>query len=1293
MNKDIKILLIDDNLHNRQVLVDALQPEVIKFSIFQPNSHEKLRSLFKQQFDLVISEISFYNFDEIQILSLIKEKLQDTPIIFFTANGSEEIAVRIIKHGATDYIVKSEKNLKKIPSIIKKILQDSKEEQPFITNKDILPKNQEPFRLLFEDNLDGVVLTKWDGTIFKVNAAACNIFGLSEEEFKKVGLKSVIDLTEKQYETTLHKFLITGSFQGELIGIKENGVRFPIDVTGSLFQDNELNLRSNIIIRDISDRKRAEEKIRESEFRLKEAQELAHLGFWYWEIKTGDVEWSDEVFKIFGLDSGTFKPQIDSILNLSPWPGDHERNQELINRAVADRNPGSYEQRFLRPDQSIGYYYSTFQGNYDDNGELISIIGSVLDITERRKAEIAFQQSHDMVIKLTEQVPGFVYQYRLFPDGRSCFPFVSSGIFNVIEVCHDEVKEDATVFLNRIHPDDTQYVIDSILKSASSQQLFHCEFRVILPKKGQRWLLSDSKPELLDDNSTLWYGIITDITDRKIAEAELREKEVQYRNLANSGLALIWTSGTDKLCNFFNQPWLKFTGRTLEQELGNGWAEGVHPDDFDACLKTYVAAFDKQETFDMEYRLRHVSGEYRWIRDMGSPNYNGNGEFIGYIGHCFDITERKKTEIALHETEEIFKSFMEHSPIYIFFKDKNIRAIRLSKNFETMLGKPLEELLGKNMNDLFPSELAKSMINDDKHILREGKVITAAEEFNGRSYTTVKFPIHIDGKARYLAGYTIDITEQKLSEEALRESEEKFRLIVENSYDIIYTLSSEGIFTFVSNAWTVLLGHPLTDVVGQSFQQFIHPDDLPACMHFLNSVIDLGLRQEGVEYRVRHMNGEWRWHTSDAVPIKDKKDKIIGFYGIARDITGNKKAKEALFESMERYKTLTDVSPVGIFHTDADGLTTFVNPKWCQLSGLSYEQALGNGWLRAVHPEDRKKIAKGWRQASGKHKPSDSEYRFLHPDGSVTWVMGSAKPELNFQNEIVGYIGTITDITERKMDELLLQEKSKEIEVQNEEYQQLNEELLQLNNDLYVAKEKAEESDRLKSAFLGNISHEIRTPMNSIVGFSKFINDLDLTTEERQQYSDIIIQSSYQLLSILTDIVNISTIETGQEIIIEKEINLNSTLKFLNEQFSLKASEKNICINLKPSLPDDEDWIISDKTKLIQILNNLIGNALKFTQQGYINVGYTIKGDLIEFFVEDTGIGIPPNMYQIVFERFRQVERAAVSHSGSGLGLSISKGYVELLGGKIWLTSELGKGSTFYFSIPYKKADTAPLTD
>jgi len=184
--------------------------------------------------------------------------------------------------------------------------------------------------------------------------------------------------------------------------------------------------------------------------------------------------------------------------------------------------------------------------------------------------------------------------------------------------------------------------------------------------------------------SILWtFGYIVLINQR--VNEEFKEQMVQYSNLANSSTALIWTSGTDKLCNYFNEPWLKFTGRTLEQEMGNGWAEGVHPDDFDRCVKTYVTAFDNQEKFEMEYRLKNAKGEYRWIIDMGTPNYNSKNEFTGYIGHCFDITDRKNDEA---EVNRKVKELKELNDLMI---DRELKMVELKKEINQLTkesGKP-----------------------------------------------------------------------------------------------------------------------------------------------------------------------------------------------------------------------------------------------------------------------------------------------------------------------------------------------------------------------------------------------------------------------------------------------------------------------------------------------------------------------------------------------------------------------------------------------------------------------------
>jgi signal transduction histidine kinase len=239
-------------------------------------------------------------------------------------------------------------------------------------------------------------------------------------------------------------------------------------------------------------------------------------------------------------------------------------------------------------------------------------------------------------------------------------------------------------------------------------------------------------------------------------------------------------------------------------------------------------------------------------------------------------------------------------------------------------------------------------------------------------------------------------------------------------------------------------------------------------------------------------------------------------------------------------------------------------------------------------------------------------------------------------------------------------------------------------DELISAKLKAEESDRLKTAFLHNVSHEIRTPMNAIIGFSSLLNEPDLNVSDRQQYTEIIFQSSNQLLSIINDIVDVANIESGQVKVNMKKTDLNFSLRSLDEQFSYSEKQYNIPISLSTGLPDEKAIIVTDSTKLIQILSNLINNSIKFTRRGNIDFGYTLKDDCLEFFVKDTGIGISQESIGKIFDRFYQVDRTVSRQfGGTGLGLSICKAYVQLLGGNISVNSAPGEGTSFIFTIPY----------
>ena len=296
---------------------------------------------------------------------------------------------------------------------------------------------------------------------------------------------------------------------------------------------------------------------------------------------------------------------------------------------------------------------------------------------------------------------------------------------------------------------------------------------------------------------------------------------------------------------------------------------------------------------------------------------------------------------------------------------------------------------------------------------------------------------------------------------------------------------------------------------------------------------------------------------------------------------------------------------------------------------------------------------------NGELKNYKAEVLIRTPGGEKKWIRDSSLPLIDEETgKVIGAFGILFDINEGKKTQYHLEE----------------------------AIEKAEESDRLKSAFLHNISHEIRTPLNAIVGFSALLNEPESEPESRKEFIDIITRSTDHLLEIINNIVEISNIEATSISVNKTKINLNATLRRIYEQFRVKAKEKNISLSFATPLDDSEVTIIVDGFKLVQVLTNLLNNAMKFTKEGGVEFGYTAKEQMIEFYVSDTGIGISPEHHEMIFSSFYQTDSSYTRRfEGTGLGLSISKAYIELLGGMIWFTSKPNEGSVFYFTVPFER--------
>lgn len=372
-------------------------------------------------------------------------------------------------------------------------------------------------------------------------------------------------------------------------------------------------------------------------------------------------------------------------------------------------------------------------------------------------------------------------------------------------------------------------------------------------------------------------------------------------------------------------------------------------------------------------------------------------------------------------------------------------------------------------------------------------------------------------------------------------------------------------------------------------------------------------------------------------------------------IRQKRETENLLRESEENYRLIIDHLPDAVIVTTVNEVL-YANPAALKMIGVESIYDLNNTDLKSfIHPDYAERVLERYRRTIETGVTQGYvEEKYINSKGEILEVEVIGIPVIYMGQRAMQSI--FRNITERK----------------------------KVEEELIRAKEKAVESDQLKTAFLHNISHEIRTPMNAITGFSALMNEPDLSPETQRSYLKIITESSDQLLAIVNDIIEISNIEVGILKATYNEVNLNALLVSVYQQFSQKSAEKKIDLRLHTSLSGNKVLIETDSLKLINILSNLLSNAFKFTKKGRIDFGYTLRDDYLQFFVCDTGIGIEEDQYERIFERFYQVESSAArSFEGTGLGLSISRAYVEFLGGRIWVVSSPGNGSIFYFTLPY----------
>src|SRR5665648_559594 len=993
---------------------------------------------------------------------------------------------------------------------------------------------------------------------------------------------------------------------------------------------------------------------------LQESEEKFHLfieksanGFTMFDEQGLIVEWNQSMEKITGYKKNECIGRTiwDVQFDLSP---NEEKNHETYNylKSYTEsiiENPqyhlsgelieseisnASGEIRFI---ETILYPIST--------NEKLFIGSNTCDITQRKQVEVDLHESEKLYQNLVERLPDGVYKS------------THSGKF--IEVNPAMVKllgYSSKEELLAIDIKSELYFEQEDRESVVLQEKY-VEMGIFRQKKkdGTEIWVEDHGWYTLDDHGEILFheGIIRDITERKMAEEVLKESEERFKMLFNKAPIGYQSLNENGYLIDVNETWLDLMGYQKEEVIGNWFGDYLTPEYVDFFKKTFPV-FMTNGIVQSEFKLIRKDGSVILIQLEGRIGHTPAGTFKQT--HCVisDITERRRTEKALADDRILLRTLIDNIPDPIYVKDTSCRKLISNKADYELLGLSDEkQAIGKTDYEVLNSTVAEQTFNDDLSVIQTAQPIINKMEFfsdqkgGKRFISTTKIPLTNDsGEIIGLVGYGHDITKQKETQQKIIQLSQG----VEQSPASIVITDTDGNVEYVNLKFTEITGYEIEEIKGKNPRILQSGYTSKEEYARLWKTITSGNEYHG-EFQNRKKNGELYWESVHVSPIRDEAGEIINFMAIKENITNRKNSDLEIL----KLSVAIDQNPASVVITNTRGVIEYINKKFMSVSGYSRDELIGKiiRILKPGHTSDDVYI-KIWNNLfAGKEWKGEHQNRTKRR--KKYWESILISPIKNPEGKITNYILLSEDISERK----------------------------KMEKDLIAAKEKAEESDRLKSAFLANMSHEIRTPLNSILGFSDLLTDSELKPEARSEFADLINSSGNNLLAIINDVLDISKIEAGQITLSKNKFSAQRMISDIQKEYSFKASSKGINLRHADHTSIPKLMILSDESRTRQVLVNFIGNALKFTDSGYIEIGVEMVKNNIQFHVKDTGIGIAKEFHDKIFERFRQVEGAQTrKYGGNGLGLAITKNLAELLGGKIRLESEPDNGSTFYFTLP-----------
>ena len=829
-----------------------------------------------------------------------------------------------------------------------------------------------------------------------------------------------------------------------------------------------------------------------------------------------------------------------------------------------------------------------------------------------------------------------------------------------------------------VHPDDLQRIqkeFFTLLEKEKSSTTVMYKYKC---KDGSYKLVELTAKNLTDDSNI--NGVLLnfhDITERKLSEEKQLKNQYYLSKAQEIGFIGTWELDIQKNILIWTDENYKIFGVPLGTEVTYElFLNCIHPDDRDYVNEKWSAGL-RNEPYDIEHRLI-VNDKVKWVREKADIQFDTKGKPIMAIGFCQDITERKQDVETLRENEKFLNETQVIANLGTYTMEiatgKWVSSEVLDKIFgiDSDFDKSVEgwtSIIHPEWQNIMTDYFIQEVIGNKTKFDKEYKIVRKNDNAERWLHGIGNLKFDKNDQPITMIGTIQDITQRKDTEKVLL----KLNMAVNNTDEVIFMTDKEGTITYTNMGFTNMYGFTPEEVVGKATPRILNSGLYPKDYYeqFWNAILTKQ-RVPTTQYINKCKNGKFIDVEGSADPIIDEKGEIIGFLGIQRDISKRKQADIEL-QAVRETADANSANVTAIIEGTADSIWAFnrnfeiiyineVFKKEFQQTfgvwlepGVSLIEALPEAIRPLWEPRYDRVLA---NEQFAVEDAIDTGYGTIYIQVAFNPIVKNG--------QVIGGSCFGSNITSRKLAEI----------------------------ELVKAKEKAEESDRLKSAFLANMSHEIRTPMNGILGFADLLKEPNLTGEEQQEFIEIIGKFGERMLDTINNIVDMSKIESGLMQVNITELNINEQIQFAYNFFKPEAESKGLQLLFNNGLPEEEAIIKSDHEKVYAVLINLIKNAIKYSDKGLIVFGYNILEShdstdsphthFLEFFVKDSGIGIPKERQEAIFERFIQADIGYKrAFQGSGLGLSISKSYVEILGGEMWVESEEGRGSVFYFTIPY----------